>query len=139
MKCYFVYSDEIENRLDSHYYKPEFIAIEKRIEKLYYKKIKDISLELKNGSTPSGGVFEKQGIPYFRSQDFNLFDFEINQFISHKFHKTLSRSSIQSRDVLVAVVGATLGVVGYVPEKIKEANINQNISRIRIIDKEVDP
>jgi len=37
------------------------------------------------------------------------------------------------------VVGATLGVVGYVPDNIKEGNINQNVVRIRVKDKKVNP
>src|SRR3989338_7854387 len=139
MKCYSVAQKEIKGRLDPFYYKPELISIEKIIDKLSFKEIKEISPELKNGSTPSGGVFEKQGIPYFRSQDFDLFDFETNHFISPKFHQALARSSIKGGDVLVAVVGATLGVIGYVPMTIKEGNINQNVARIRVIDKAINP
>lgn len=94
--------------------------------------LKDISEELKNGSTPPGGVFEESGIPYFRSQDFTLFDFEINQFITTEFHQKLNRSAIKPNDILVAVVGATLGQIGIVPTEIEEGNINQNVSRIRV-------
>lgn len=137
-QCFAVWSDEIEGRLNPYYYKPEFRDLESKISKLNCKKIQDISFDLKNGSTPSGGVFEKSGIPYFRSQDFNLFDFKINQFISEEFHKKLNRSAIKPSDVLLAVVGATLGVVGYVPENIKKGNINQNIVRIRVKDKSVN-
>ena len=139
MECFKVYINEIEGRIDPFYYKSEFRELEKEISRLKTKKIEDISFELKNGSTPKGGVFKDSGIPYFRSQDFNLFDFEINQFIDEEFCKKLSRSIVKSGDVLVAVVGATLGIVGYVPENIQEANINQNVVRIRVKDKEVNP
>lgn len=139
MECFKVYVNEIEGRIDSYYYRPEFVQFEKRIKKLRWKKIKNLSFDLKNGSTPSGGIFEDSGIPFFRSQDFNLFDFEIKQYITKQFHEKLNRSSIKNGDILLAVVGATLGVVGYVPNYIKEGNINQNIVRIRVIDKSVDP
>lgn len=138
-QCFVVWSNEIEGRIDAFYYKPELKELEKKISRLNHKRIKDISFDLKNGSTPSGGVFQKEGIPYFRSQDFNLFDFKINQFISEKFHKKLNRSAIKPKDVLLAVVGATLGVVGYVPENIKEGNINQNVVRIRVKNNGVNP
>jgi restriction endonuclease S subunit len=138
-QCFVVRNDELERRFDAFYYKPEFKELEKKINKLNYKKIKDIAFDLKNGSTPKGGIFQKKGIPYFRSQDFNLFDFEINQFIGEEFHKKLNRSAIKPKDVLLAVVGATLGVVGYVPENIKEGNINQNVVRIRVKDKNINP
>ena len=138
MECFAVNIDDLEGRLDCHYYKPEFIELEKKLSKLKGKSIKEISFDLKNGSTPAGGFFEKEGIPYFRSQDFKLFDFEINQYIKESFHKKLKRSSIEAGDVLLAVVGATLGVVGYVPDNIKEGNINQNVVRIRVKDKNVN-
>jgi len=139
MECFKVYINEIEGRIDPHYYKPEFRKLVNKVEKIKCKSIKDISFDLKNGSTPSGGVFEMQGIPYFRSQDFNLFDFEINQHIKEEFHNKLKRSAVKPGDVLLAVVGATLGVVGYVPDTIKEGNINQNVVRIRVKDREVNP
>lgn len=138
MESFTINANEVENRLDPYFYKPEFVKIEKVLSNSPYKKIRDISAELKNGSTPSGGIFEEKGTPFFRSQDFDLFDFQISQFISPEFHKALSRSSIQAKDVLVAVVGATLGVIGYVPDSIKEANINQNVARIRVVDKTID-
>lgn len=134
-----IYATDIEDRIDPYYYQPEFIEIKKKLEKLKLKKIKDISINLKNGSTPKGGVFEGSGIPYFRSQDFDLFDLETRQFITPGFHKKLSRSAIKANDILVAVVGATLGVVGYVPDEIQEGNINQNVARIRIKDNEINP
>jgi len=139
MECFTTLSEEIEGRLDPHFYRPEFIKLVNKLEKLKCKSIGEISSDLKNGSTPPGGIFEKQGIPYFRSQDFNLFDFEINQYIKEEFHNKLKRSAIKPKDVLLAVVGATLGVVGYVPNDIKEGNINQNVVRIRTNDKGVNP
>ncbi|HLD31150.1 MAG TPA: restriction endonuclease subunit S [Patescibacteria group bacterium] len=138
-RCFVVWSNELESRIDPYFYKPEFIEIDNAVKKLKHKTIKEISLDLKNGSTPRGGVFVKDGIPYFRSQDFNLFDFRIKQYITPEFHKKINRSAIKPNDVLLAVVGATLGVIGYVPDNITEGNINQNVARIRVIDKEINP
>ena len=138
-KCFIVWSNELEKRIDPYFYKPSFIEIDNAVKKLKHKTIKEISLDLKNGSTPLGGVFTNGGVPYFRSQDFNLFDFRIKQYITSEFHKKINRSAIKPKDVLLAVVGATLGVVGYVPDNITEGNINQNVARIRVIDKEINP
>lgn len=125
--------------MDPYYYKPEFERLVEALKTsgLALKRLGDISEDIKNGSTPTGGSFENEGIPYFRSQDFSLYDFEINQFITLKFHKKIFRSAIKGGDVLIAVVGATLGVIGYVPDSIKEANINQNVARIRVKDKNI--
>jgi len=138
-KCFPILRTEIKGRIDPYFYKPEFIEIDKKLRKLKHKTIKEISLDLKNGSTPTGGIFTKDGIPYFRSQDFNLFNFRKKQCITPEFHKKINRSAIKPNDVLVAVVGATLGVIGYVPDDIVEGNINQNVARIRVVDKEINP
>jgi restriction endonuclease S subunit len=139
MECFCVNSQDIENRIDPHFYRPEFLELEKRLDEINTKRIDEICLDLKNGSTPKGGVFEHSGIPYFRSQDFNLFEIEINQFIKKEFHQQLNRSKVKSGDVLLAVVGATLGVVGYIPKCIEEGNINQNVVRIRVVDTNINP
>ncbi len=139
LEIFNIYSDQIRGRLDSYFYCPEFIELEKEIENLVYKKLKDIVEDVKNGSTPEGGKFDDSGIPYFRSQDFTLFDLKVRQFINTKFHKKIKRSSIKPGDVLLAIVGATLGVVGYVPEEMKEGNINQNVARIRVRKDIVNP
>lgn len=128
--------------MDAYYYKPSFKILDAKIAKKEHLLIEQISDELKNGSTPTGGIFEDNGIPYFRSQDFNLFEFEINQFITKEFHQKMNRSAIKPNDILLAVVGATLGQVGIVPNAIEEGNINQNISRIRVkeqLTKKVQP
>lgn len=133
-----IWSNKMNGRIDPFYYKPEFIKIESKLDKNKYEYLKDVCDDIKNGSTPKGGRFEDSGIPYFRSQDFSLFDFKVSQFINEKFHNKIKRSSIKYGDVLLAVVGATLGVVGYVPEKITEGNINQNVARLRVKNKNID-
>lgn len=133
-----IYNDEVEGRIDPFFHRLEFIEIENKLKKIKYKYLEDICKDIKNGSTPSGGNFDNSGIPYFRSQDFGLFDFKLNQFINKEFHNKIKRSSIKYGDVLLAVVGATLGVVGYVPKEIAEGNINQNVARLRVRSKNVD-
>lgn len=126
--CFLIKSSELlKKRIDIFYYIPdENISIFPR------KKINEISYDLQTGSTPSGGIFCKSGIPYFRSQDLDLFHLPINQYISSEFHKQMERSIIMPNDILVAVVGASIGKIALVPNHIKEGNTNQNISRIRI-------
>ncbi|TVL66527.1 N-6 DNA methylase [Brachyspira hyodysenteriae] len=126
--CFFIKSSKLlKKRIDIFYYIPD-----KNISIFPRKKINEISYSLQTGSTPSGGIFCKSGIPYFRSQDLDLFHLHINQYISSEFHKQMERSIIMPNDILVAVVGASIGKIALVPNKIKEGNTNQNISRIRI-------
>ncbi|MCZ9957093.1 restriction endonuclease subunit S [Brachyspira hyodysenteriae] len=127
-KCFTVKFSEIKNkRIDVLHYIPNNIIC-----RFNCKQINEISYNLQTGSTPSGGVFAKSGVPYFRSQDLDLFNLSINQYIDTEFHKQIERSTVIPNDILVAVVGASIGKIALVPNDIKEGNINQNISRIRI-------
>jgi len=136
MQTFTVFSKNISERLDPFYYQESYIKSEAKITNFRFASIKELCFELKNGSTPPGGKFEEEGVPYFRSQDFDLYEISVNQFISEEFHNSLERSKVIPQDVLIAVVGATLGQVGYIPDSIKDGNINQNICRLRVKDKD---
>ncbi|MCH5336601.1 MAG: hypothetical protein J1D99_04190, partial [Campylobacter sp.] len=61
-------------RFDAEYYKDEYYIFNKKIQQSNFKYLNEIVEPIKNGSTPSNGKFENEGIPYFRSQDLNLYD-----------------------------------------------------------------
>jgi type I restriction enzyme M protein len=132
--CFAVGRGEGEGRIDPFFHKPEYRDSIEILKKYEYplKKLKELVQDIKNGSTPSGGKFEKSGIPFIRSQDFDLDGVSIRQYITESFHKRIERSIIKKGDVLIAVVGATLGQIGYV--QIEEGNVNQNVARLRIKD-----
>lgn len=132
-----VYDDNESGRIDSEYFKREFLKNEELIGKNFVY-LSSISEKICSGSTPPNGLFDMEGIPFFRSQDFNILDAEPKQYISRKFHKILERSQVKNDDILIAIVGATLGQIGIV-NNIDEANINQNVARIRIVNQEFDP
>ncbi|MEO8637760.1 MAG: restriction endonuclease subunit S [Candidatus Taylorbacteria bacterium] len=85
------------------------------------------------GTTPEGGVFEDEGVPFIRSQ--NFYDHIISSdyvFCTNKFHIEHENSKCLPRDLLFAAIGATIGDFAIVPTWINEANTNQNIARVRI-------
>lgn len=90
--------------------------------------------DLCNGTTPLGGKFEEEGVYFFRSQNFNSegLDFEDMKYTTKEFHNQLKRSALKPDDILIAVVGATLGVVSIVPKDFTEGNINQNVCKITL-------
>ena len=129
---------DLERRFDPYYYKPEFLNEMSIIQKFpSVKKLRDIVEPIKNGSTPHKGKFEKGGIAFIRSQDLVLDEIHHDNllFITQKFNEILKRSEVHSDDVLVAVVGATLGQVAIVPPTISVANINQNVAKLRVKNK----
>lgn len=94
----------------------------------------EISEKIQSWSTPSWWNFEKEWILYLKSADFDLFEIQKSQFISQDFHEKLNRSKIIKWDILIASVWATIWKVWYYNLD-EEANINQNVARIRIKDK----
>ena len=128
------------HRLDAEYYQPEYLQLNQRLQSQNSKTLGEIG-KIAYGTTPKGGVFEKSGIPFVRSQNFSnlIIDTLDLVFCTEEFHKQNKRSAIVPGDILFAAVGATIGEVAIVQDKIKEGNINQNIARVRVVDKEINP
>jgi type I restriction enzyme S subunit len=122
---------EGELRIDAEYYEPFYLRNEEKIKRKKWEYLGDLLSEKPQyGTTPEGGIFEPSGIPFIRSQDFKEGFVDINQFCSFEFHLKNKKSNVIQKDILLAVVGATIGEVGlYMLEE--EANINQNIARLR--------
>ena len=127
-------------RLDAEYYQPEYLNLISKIKNQKSKLLAEIG-EIVYGTTPSGGMFEQSGIPFIRSQNFSnlLIDTSNLVFCSEKFNKQNKKSNIKPGDLLFAAVGATIGELAIVQDEVKEGNINQNIARIIIIDKNINP
>jgi len=123
---------EGELRIDAEYYDPFYLKNEEKIKKKKWECMEKLLKERPQyGTTPPGGIFESSGIPFIRSQDFKDGFVETNQFCSTEFHNKNKKSTVLAKDILLAAVGATIGEVGiYLFDE--EANINQNISRLRI-------
>lgn len=134
-----VNKDNESKRIDSEYFKKEYLENEERLLNLNCEVLGQITEKICNGSTPENGEFEKQGIPFFRSQDFNLLDTDPKQYVTKDFHNTLLRSKVKHKDILIAIIGATLGKIGVIKENILEANINQNIAKVSIKDEKFNP
>jgi len=142
-----VFTDELENRIDPHYYKPEFLRLISQMSEggKHLKPLSEVSVKIASGATPlSGGsayTDKASGIPFIRSGDINE-DETINYndilYIKESIHnKKLKSSKLQKDDVLIAIVGATIGQVSVYKEN-EEANINQAIALVRC-SQEINP
>ena len=147
MECFIVYAGEIENRIDPHFYRPAFIQFYQQIEKSEFevKTIGEITEKVTSGATPlsKGDAYtsKEEGIPFIRSGDINEdknINFDEILYIKPEIHnKVLSGSRLKKGDVLIAIVGATIGQVSLYDYD-KEANINQAMALVRL-KKEVNP
>jgi len=141
MECFCVNSQEMDNRIDPHFYRFEFIDFYKKLKKTKFelKTIDEISEKVTSGATPlsKGDAYTapEEGIPFIRSGDINedkSINFNEVLYIKKEIHeKTLKSSKLKKGDVLIAIVGATIGQVS-IYDYDKEANINQAIALVRL-------
>ena len=109
------------------------------------KTLKNLSTKITSGATPlSGGdayTDQDNGIPFVRSGNINPdneIDFNSLLYVKPEIHnKKLKSSQLKKGDLMIAIVGATIGQVS-VYENDREANINQAIALIRL-DEQVNP
>jgi len=143
--CFSIENSIIKNRYDPHHYQPKFTIIEEKMNNSIFeiKTLKEISEQIKTGKTPKSGgesytTDNKKGIPFIRSGDINYndeLDFDKILYIKKSVHDTfLKGSKLKKGDILIAIVGTTIGKVSLY-NYIEEANINQAIASVRINEK----
>ena len=127
-------------RLDAEYYQPEYLYLISKLKSRKSKLLREIG-QITYGTTPAGGVFELEGIPFVRSQNFSNILVEISDlvFCSESFHQQNQKSKVIPGNILFAAVGATIGELAIIQDEIEEANINQNIAAVKIKDKRFNP
>ncbi len=140
-KIFIVQRSEIGSRLDAHYNMPEYRELFGTLGSLpcELSSLRQESITIFSGTTPKSGgeayCSDSNAIPFVRSGDFsdtNQIDFSETLHIKPEIHNgIMSASKLRKNDLLVAIVGATIGKIG-VYQYDKEANINQAICAVRL-------
>jgi restriction endonuclease S subunit len=135
-----VWSDVIEGRFDSSYYKPIYTKL---IEQLDVKsnviRFDNIIEELSGGATPivTGDYYsDKAGIPFLRVQNITEdgISLEDIKYIKREVHEgMLRRSQLQANDLVFTITGR-IGSVAVCPN-VFVGNINQHSIRIKLKNK----
>lgn len=88
------------------------------------------------GESPKwqGFNYVTEGVPFIRSENVLWGDIDLSSvaYIPEDFHRKLRRSQVRPFDVLVNLVGASIGRCCVVPQTIKEGNLNQAVGLIRL-------
>lgn len=133
MECFTVLADEIEGRTDPHFYRPEFLELEKNVAKKTNKKLGDFIVSISGGATPSREkddelyTDEENGIPFLRVQNIteNGLVLDDVKFITKEVHETeLKRSQVKEDNLLITITGRIAS--SCVVPKGFEGNINQH-------------
>ena len=106
-------------------------------------KLSDITSHISSGSTPRGGkeVYTSDGILFIRSQDvlMNRLDYSEVAYIPLEIHKTMKRSTLHYKDVLINITGASIGRTAVFYGETGSANTNQHVASIRLKGNVITP
>lgn len=128
----FVVNENETFRIDSEYFRKSLLEKTRLIKKLSFNILETIA-EVKGGKRlPLGEDFVDVGIPYIRAEDVK------NSFVQHKnspciSEKTYSQiASYQTNqnDVLLTIVGNSIGDVGIVKFQLDRCNLTENCVKI---------
>jgi type I restriction enzyme M protein len=131
-----VLDDNQDFRLDSDYFNLELVQNSIKIRQKQHKKLSEICHPniITKGETPTWQGFDyvEDGVAFIRSTD--LISGGIKKeslvFVPEDYHLLKQRSHIKLGDTLMAIVGATIGEVGYY-DLDSVANCNQAVAIIR--------
>ena len=102
-------------------------------------KLNDICLGITKGTTPTtlGFSFVKEGVNFVKVESFvgGKLDFSKLTHITQECNMALSRSQLESNDLLICIAGATIGKMAIVDTSILPANTNQACAIVRLKDK----
>ncbi|NFG61359.1 restriction endonuclease subunit S [Clostridium sp. CMCC3677] len=104
-------------------------------------RVRDIA-DVKGGKRlPKGEklVIDNTGYPYLRAgnlKDQSVLEEDI-QYLTEEVQRRIKNYIITSSDVYITIVGACIGDVGVIPDKLSGANLTENAAKICNINKEV--
>lgn len=102
-------------------------------------KLNDLCEKIGSGSTPSGGrnIYKEEGIKFLRSQ--NVYNdgirYEGIVYISEELNK--KGSIVKAKDILLNIMGGSIGRCVVVPDDFDIANINQHVMIIRGVNLDI--
>lgn len=97
--------------------------------------IKDVCSKIGSGSTPKGSNYSKEGIPFFRSQNVQNFGIVLSdiKYISEEVHQSMKGTEVIANDLLLNIIGGSLGRCAVVPINFKIGNVSQHVCILRTV------
>ena len=143
-KVFIEMKTNVTGRWDPFYFRPELVALEKRVKKVAPDRLRGFVRSMAGGATPSTTESEAhytesdEGVPFIRVQNLSTtgrLSLEDCKRITRSTHEgLLKRSRLSGGELLVKITGVgRMAVASVVPEDF-EGNINQHIVAIRTKD-----
>lgn len=97
-----------------------------------------VTVRVTKGSSPNWQGFEysNEGIPFVRSQNVGWGSTDLSHlaFLPPAFNEIEKKSVLREGDVLLNIVGASIGRSAIAPKAVEGGNVNQAVSVIRLLD-----
>ena len=118
-------------RIDGEYWHPKYLQVENKIENHKWSYLANIA-KIKGGKRlPLGETFSEHGVPYIRAEDVKYFvDYEHSPRISNELHQKLAQYQTQTNDILITIVGNSIGDVGFVKFDLEKCNLTENCAKL---------
>ena len=137
-ECFTIYADEVENRIDPHFYRPEFWLI-KNLEKSKWKTLKLGDLIEKINYGASVKAYPKGEIPFLRIQNLQENKVKLDNLVYAKKSELMDSDYVNEGDFLISRSG-TIGVVARVPKEADKFAFGSFMIRFRLKeDKNINP
>jgi len=104
---------------------------------------RDLTKLITKGSSPKwqGFDYSKEGTLFVTSENVLLGKIDISspKYLPLAFHEKQKRSQLRRNDVLINIVGASIGRAAVFNAHVKNANINQAVALVRTIEGVIEP
>ncbi|MCK4905567.1 restriction endonuclease subunit S [bacterium] len=119
-------------RIDADYFRPDFLNSLELVNSHRNSTLFEISNVNGGKRLPLNENFSDDGIPYIRAEDIKngFVQYENSPKISFKLHETLKRYQTKKDDVLLTIVGNSIGEVGLVKFDILKCNLTENCAKV---------
>lgn len=105
--------------------------------------LEEVTTKIGSGATPRGGkgAYKPEGISLIRSMNIYDYEFELADlaFIDDEQAAQLDNVTVQARDVLLNITGASVCRCSMVPSHLLPARVNQHVAIIRADTRRMDP
>ncbi len=135
-------SIQIENqtfRFDSEYFQKKLLKKISELKKIPHKNLEDIT-SIKGGKRlPLNTDFVDSGVRYIRAEDVrnSFVQYDSSPFISEEVHSEICAYQTSKNDVLLTIVGNSIGDIGIVKFDLDRCNLTENC--VKIISNKMQP
>ena len=119
-------------RIDGDYFRPDFLNSLELVKSHDNFILSEISNVNGGKRLPLGENFSDEGVPYIRAEDIKngFVQYESSPKISLKLHDFLKRYQTKKNDVLITIVGNSIGDVGLVKFNLEKCNLTENCAKV---------